>query len=206
MPLFFYLPVKIFKVTIFLISLIPLVLLIDDACQDHLGVNPVEAIHFRLGDWALRFLCIGLSITPVKKIFHQFWVLHFRRMMGLFAFFYASLHLFVYVILDLSLSWQNFIDEAPDSPYIILGLLTYLLLLPLALTSTRGMQRYLGKRWVMLHRLVYLAAITAVAHYLWLVKSDVQEPLVYAVIIGFLLIIRLPFRKFHLVDLVWKNR
>jgi len=93
------------KVIIFLISLIPLALLIYDAIQDQLGANPVEAIHFRLGDWALRFLCIGLVITPVKKIFHQSWVMRFRRMIGLFAFFYASLHFLVYIILDLSLSW-----------------------------------------------------------------------------------------------------
>jgi len=183
----------LFKVIVFLISLIPLVLLIDDVAHDQLGANPVEAIHFRLGDWALRFLCIGLAITPVKKIFHQFWVMRFRRMMGLFAFFYASLHFLVYIILDLSLSWQNFIDEVPDSPYIILGLFAYCLLLLLALTSTHKIQKYLGKRWIILHRLVYLAAIIAVAHYLWLVKSDESQPLIYAVIVGFLLTIRLVF-------------
>jgi len=179
------------KISIFLLSLSPFLLLVYDVIQDQLGASPIEALHFRLGDWALRFLCIGLALTPLKKILKLSWPIRFRRMMGLYAFFYASLHFTVYIVLDLSLSWENFIDEVPQSPYILVGLLTYLLLIPLAFTSSKAMQRRLGKRWVQLHKLVYLAGISAVIHYLWLVKSDLSEPALYAGFIFILLLFRL---------------
>lgn len=178
------------KISVFLLCLSPFLLLAYDTVQDQLGANPVETLHFRLGDWTLRFLCIGLALSPLKKGLKQSWPIRFRRMMGLFAFFYASLHFAVYIILDLSVSWENFIDEVPQSPYILVGLFTYLLLIPLALTSTKAMQRRLGKRWIQLHRLVYLAGISAVIHYLWLVKSDLSEPVSYAGIILILLLSR----------------
>ena len=178
------------KVSVFLLSLSPFLLLVYDAVQDQLGANPIETLHFRLGDWALRFLCIGLALSPLKQVLKQSWPIRLRRMMGLYAFFYASLHFAVYIILDLSLSWENFIDEAPQSPYILVGLFTYLLLIPLALTSTKAMQKRLGKRWIRLHKLVYLAGVSAVIHYLWLVKSDLSEPVFYAGIILSLLLFR----------------
>ena len=115
----------------------------------------------------------------------------FRRMMGLFAFFYASLHLLVFMVLDLSLSWAAFKDEVPKSPYILMGLLTYSLLFPLAVTSTKNMQKRLGRNWLKLHRLVYLAGLAALLHYFWLVKADYTEPLIYAGVIGILLTIRM---------------
>ena len=179
------------KISIFLLSLAPFLLLVNDTLQDQLGANPIETLHFSLGDWALRFLCISLALTPIKKLLQQSWPIRFRRMMGLFAYFYASLHFLVYIVLDLSLSWENFIDEVPQSPYILVGLLTFLLLTPLALTSTKAMQKRLGKRWVQLHRLVYIAGISAIIHYLWLVKSDISEPLFYAAVISVLLGARL---------------
>ena len=179
------------KISIFLLSLAPFLLLVNDTLQDQLGANPIETLHFSLGDWALRFLCISLALTPIKKLLQQSWPIRFRRMTGLFAYFYASLHFLVYIVLDLSLSWENFIDEVPQSPYILVGLLTFLLLTPLALTSTKAMQKRLGKRWVQLHRLVYIAGISAVIHYLWLVKSDISEPLFYAAVISILLGTRL---------------
>lgn len=111
--------------------------------------------------------------------------------MGLFTFFYASLHLLVFIVLDLSLSWEAFKDEVPRSPYILMGLLTYLLMVPLAATSTKKMQKRLGRNWVRLQRLVYVAGLTALLHYFWLVKSDYTEPLIYAVVIGVLLGIRI---------------
>ena len=107
------------KISVFLLSLAPFLLLVNDTLQDQLGANPIETLHFSLGDWALRFLCISLALTPIKKLLQQSWPIRFRRMMGLFAYFYASLHFLVYIILDLSLSWENFIDEVPKSPYII---------------------------------------------------------------------------------------
>ena len=171
--------------------------LLADTVLDRLGANPIETLHFSLGDWALRFLCIGLALTPINVLSGKAWVLRYRRMMGLYAFFYASMHMLVFVVLDQSLSWEQIKDEVPKSPYIIVGLLTYSLLLPMALTSTKKMQKRLGKSWKKLHSLVYVAAVTAIIHYLWLVKSDYGEPLFYAVIISFLLGFRLVlhFRK-----------
>jgi sulfoxide reductase heme-binding subunit YedZ len=180
-------PVKAF---VFAMSLLPFLLLINDAVNDQLGPNPIEALHFGLGDWALRFLCITLALTPIKIITGHNKPMRYRRMMGLFTFFYASMHLLVFVVLDLSLSWDAFKDEVPKSPYILMGLLTYLLLVPLALTSTKTMQKWLGGNWVKLHRLVYVAGPTALVHYFWLVKKDYSEPLVYAMLIGVLLGIR----------------
>jgi len=179
------------KISVFLLSLAPFLLLVNDTLQDQLGANPIETLHFSLGDWALRFLCISLALTPIKKLLQQSWPIRFRRMTCLFAYFYASLHFLVYIVLDLSLSWENFIDEVPQSPYILVGLLTFLLLTPLALTSTKAMQKRLGKRWIQLHKLVYIAGISAVIHYLWLVKSDISEPLFYAAVMSILLGTRL---------------
>lgn len=177
------------KTIVFLLCLTPFLLLINNAAQDTLGANPIQALHFTLGDWALRFLCLGLSITPLRKLFKQNWLSRFRRMIGLYTFFYASMHLLVFVVLDLSLSWQAFIDEVPKSPYILIGLLTFILLLPLAFTSTQRMQKRLGKKWLLLHKLVYVAGVTAVIHYLWLVKTVTGDPLFYAgwmfVLLGF---------------------
>lgn len=177
--------------TVFVLSLAPFLLLVNDTLQDQLGANPIETLHFTLGDWALRFLCMSLALTPLKKLLHQSWPIRLRRMLGLFAYFYACLHFLVYIALDLSFSWENFIDEVPQSPYILVGLFTFILLTPLALTSTKAMQKRLAKRWIQLHKLVYLAAISAVIHYLWLVKSDLSEPLFYAAIISILLGFRL---------------
>ena len=179
------------KIIVFLLSLMPFGLLVNGAIRDQLGANPIEALHFGFGDWALRFLCIALALTPIKTITGQSWPIRFRRMMGLFAFFYASQHLLVFIVLDLSLSWEAFKDEVPKSPYILMGLLTYLLLIPLAVTSTKKMQKKLGRNWLKLQRLVYVAGVTALIHYFWLVKSDYTEPLMYAVVIGVLLGIRI---------------
>ncbi len=177
----------VIKVIIFFLSLTPFIILLINTIQDQLGANPIQTLHFRLGDWALRFLCIGLALTPIKKILRQSWPTRFRRMSGLFTFFYASMHFLVYIVLDLSLSWDTFVDEVPKSPYILVGLFTYILLIPLAMTSTKSLQKRLGKKWLSLHKLVYTAGISAVVHYLWLVKSDNQEPLIYAVVMAILL-------------------
>ncbi len=181
----------VIKIVVFILSLMPFGWLIYGAINDQLGANPIEALHFGFGDWALRFLCIGLALTPVKTLTGLSWPMRFRRMMGLFVFFYASLHLLVFIVLDLSLSWEAFKDEVPKSPYILMGLLTFLLLLPMAVTSTKKMQKRLGRSWLTLHRLVYVAGLTALVHFFWLVKKDYTEPLVYAAVIGGLLGIRI---------------
>lgn len=165
-------------------------MLTNNAFNDRLGANPIQALHFGFGDWALRFLCITLALTPIKIITGHSKPMRYRRMMGLFTFFYATLHLLVFVVLDLSSSRDAFKDEVPESPYILMGLLTYLLLVPLAITSTKKMQKWLGRNWVKLHRLVYAAGLTAVVHYFWLVKKDYSEPLIYAMVIAVLLGIR----------------
>ncbi|MCX7093635.1 MAG: sulfoxide reductase heme-binding subunit YedZ [Methylobacter sp.] len=180
----------VLKMAVFLLGLAPFLLLTDDAVNDRLGANPIEALHFGFGDWALRFLCIGLALTPIKTLTGQNKPMRFRRMMGLFAFFYATLHLLVFIVLDLSLSWQALKDEVPKSPYLLMGLLTYLLLIPLALTSTKNMQKRLGRSWIKLHKVVYAAGLTALVHYFWLVKKDYTGPLIYAGVIGVLLGIR----------------
>ncbi len=189
------LPVKtkwaVIKVVVFVLALTPFLLLTKAAMYDQLGANPIEALHFGFGDWALRFLCIGLALTPLRIISNQSWPIRFRRMIGLFAFFYALMHFLVFTVLDLSLSWEAFKDEVPKSPYILMGLLTFLLLTPLAVTSTKNMQKSLGRRWLKLHRLIYVAGLTASIHYLWLVKADYSEPLLYAGLISVLLAIRL---------------
>jgi sulfoxide reductase heme-binding subunit YedZ len=178
------------KAMVFLLCLLPFLLLTNNALNDQLGANPIEALHFGFGDWALRFLCITLALTPIKTITGQSMQMRFRRMIGLYTFFYATLHLLVFIVLDLSLSWDAFTDEVPKSPYILMGLLTYLLLLPLAVTSTKKMQKWLGRSWIKLHRLVYVVGLTALVHYFWLVKKDYTGPLIYAMVIGVLLGIR----------------
>ena len=170
---------QLLKALLICVGLVPFLLLLLATFNDQLGANPIQTLHFSLGDWALRFLMIGLALTPIKIITQQAWPLRYRRILGLLAFFYASLHVLVYVALDLSWSWTAFVDEVPKSPYILLGLLTYLLLVPLAMTSTKAMQKRLARRWLTLHKLVYVAALTACLHYVWLVKLDISQPLLY---------------------------
>ena len=193
----------VIKVLVFIACLTPFLLLLKDTIQNQLGANPIETLHFTLGDWALRFLCLGLAITPLRQLFKQNWLSRFRRMIGLYAFFYATMHFLVYIVLDLSLSWSEFLDEVPKSPYILVGLLTFILLIPLAFTSTKAMQKRLGKKWITLHRLVYVAGITAVIHYLWLIKTIESEAVFYAGLMFILLAYRLfsYFRKKHILAL-----
>lgn len=170
-----------------LLGLSPLVGLLINILCSRLGANPVQDVHFYLGDWALRFLCLSLSISPLRKITNWKWPLGYRRMIGLFTFFYATLHVLGYLILDHALVWQTIWFDVIQSPYIWLGLITYLIVLPMAITSTNAWQRRLGNYWKKLHRLVYLAAITAIIHYFWQLKGNLAEPLFYAAIIGLLL-------------------
>ena len=181
---------RLLKGTVLLLGMLPALLLLHATINDQLGANPIQALHFSLGDWALRFLMIGLALTPIKIITQQAWPLRYRRMIGLLAFFYASLHVLVYLVLDLSGSWTAFIDEVPKSPYILVGLLTYLLLMPLAITSIKYFKKKLGRRWFTLHKLVYVAVLSACFHYLWLVKLDISQPLLYIGLLGILLSIR----------------
>jgi sulfoxide reductase heme-binding subunit YedZ len=191
-------PQKFDKPLLFIISLIPLGIILYDIWANQLGANPVEALSHRTGSWALRFLWITLAITPLRKQFGWIRLVPLRRMLGLYAFFYASLHLFVYLVLDRSMLMSEIIGDISKRPYIMVGFAVFLMLVPLAATSNSRMIRRLGgQRWKRLHRLVYPAAIGANIHFFWLVKSDIREPLLYSVILLILFSYRLPplFKK-----------
>lgn len=155
--------------------------------SDALGADPVAEIEHRTGLWALRFLMIALAVTPLRQLTGQSGLLRFRRMLGLYAFFYATLHLSVYLGLDLRGYWTQIFEEIVKRPYITVGFAAWLLLVPLAITSTQGCMRRLGRRWGQLHKLVYAIGVLAVLHFWWLVKSDIREPLLYAAILAVLL-------------------
>lgn len=152
-----------------------------------LGADPVAEIEHRLGLWALRFLMITLAITPLRQLTGQTVLLRLRRVLGLYAFFYATLHFSAYLVLDLRGYWTQVFEEIAKRPYITVGFTAWLLLLPLAATSTQAAVRWLGRNWARLHQLIYLIAALAVLHFWWLVKSDIREPALYAGILAALL-------------------
>lgn len=154
---------------------------------DALGAEPVAAIEHELGTWALRLLLLTLAVSPLRQWTGQTVLLRFRRMLGLYAFAYASLHLAAYLVLDLRGYWSQVFEEIAGRPYITVGALAWLLLVPLAVTSTIGWMRRLGRAWGRLHALVYAIAILAVLHFWWIVKSDYREPLLYALVLAVLL-------------------
>jgi len=176
---------------VFGLCLAPLGLLVLDGLQGRLGANPVETITHATGLWGLRLLLVTLSITPLRRIFGWNRLIAYRRMLGLFAFFYASLHLTTYLVFDQFFDLRAIWEDVLERPYITLGFSAFVLLTPLALTSTNGWIRRLGKRWVTLHKLIYPAAMLVVAHFLWLVKADYREPGIYALILALLLGYRL---------------
>jgi len=178
------------KPLLFLLCLAPAIWLLYAALNGGLGANPIEAITRSLGDWALRLLLITLAITPLKRLSGRGWLLRYRRMLGLFAFFYATLHLLSYIVLDQFFYWPEIWADILKRPYITVGMVSFLLLVPLAVTSTTGWMRRLGKNWQRLHRLVYVSAIGGVLHFYMLVKADTREPLLYASILAALLLAR----------------
>jgi len=167
--------------------LVPLALMVRDALGDGLGADPVAELTHRTGDWALRLLLACLAMTPLRRLLGRPWPIRLRRLLGLYAFFYASLHLSVYVVLDLQGWWMQVLEDLVKRPFVTAGAAAFALLLPLALTSTRGWMRRLGRHWGRLHRAVYAAAALAVLHFWWGVKADVREPALYAAILALLL-------------------
>lgn len=155
--------------------------------SDALGADPVAEVEHRLGLWALRFLILVLAITPLRQLTGKPALLQFRRMLGLYAFAYATLHFAAYLGLDLRGYWTQIFEEIAKRPYITVGFAAWLLLVPLAITSTRGWMRRLGRRWGQLHKLVYAIGVFAVLHFWWLVKSDIREPALYAGLLAVLL-------------------
>jgi sulfoxide reductase heme-binding subunit YedZ len=184
------------KVVIFLLCLVPAGLLVWRATHAGLGANPVEFITHATGDWTLRFLVLTLSVTPVRKVLGRPQLVRFRRMLGLFAFFYGCLHFLTYIWLDQSLDVEAMLRDVAKRPFITMGFTAFVLMIPLALTSTVGWIRRLGgRRWQALHRLIYVSGVAAVVHYYWLVKSDVRLPVFYGAIVGMLLLWRVLNRK-----------
>jgi sulfoxide reductase heme-binding subunit YedZ len=186
------------KVAVFLLCLVPLARLALEAFGLwglSLGANPVEELLHRLGIWGLNFLLITLAVTPLRRLTGWGWMLRFRRMLGLFAFFYVFLHFLVYAGLDQGFSLSHVVEDIAERPYITIGFTALVLLLPLAATSTNAMMRKLGPRWKKLHRLVYPIAILGVWHFYWQVKLDTLEALVYIGILAVLLGFRLKGRR-----------
>jgi sulfoxide reductase heme-binding subunit YedZ len=179
------------KPIVFTAALVPTVWLIWAALTGNLTANPIQELEHQTGLWVLRFLIITLAITPVRRLTGWNDLIRFRRMMGLFAFYYACLHLLCYVVLDQFFDVRTMVVDIAKRPYITVGMTAFLLLLPLALTSTaKSIRRLGGPRWRRLHQLIYVAAVCGVIHYWWLVKADISSPEKYAVIIGGLLAFR----------------
>jgi len=180
------------KVVLFLLCLVPLGALAWRAFHGGLGANPVEFVQHATGDWILRFLVFTLAITPLRKLLHLPELIRFRRMLGLFAFFFACLHFLTYIGPDQSFVLSAMWKDVAKRRYITVGFAAFVLLIPLAITSTTGWIRRLGgKRWQRLHRAIYASAVLGVIHYFWLVKSDVRKPLFYGALVAILLLWRL---------------
>jgi sulfoxide reductase heme-binding subunit YedZ len=186
-----------FKPVVFALSLLPLARLVAYAVTDRLGANPVEFITRSTGTWALVMLCVTLAVTPLRRLSGWNALVRLRRMLGLFAFFYACLHLIVFLWLEHWFDVTAMLRDVLERPFITVGFVAFLLLVPLAATSTQRMIRWLGKRWQALHRLVYLIAPLAVLHYWWhkAGKNDLVEPLLYALVVAVLLASRLPMLR-----------
>jgi sulfoxide reductase heme-binding subunit YedZ len=182
---------RYFKPIVFLACLVPLTRLAWLGFHKGLGANPIEFITHSTGDWTLTFLLVTLSITPLRKLTRLYWLISFRRMLGLFAFFYGSLHLMTYVWLDKFFDVHEMLHDIAKRRFITAGMTAFALMIPLALTSTKWSIRKLGKRWQILHRLIYFSAAAGVIHYIWLVKADLKKPLEYAFVLGMLLTYRL---------------
>ena len=175
------------KTIIFLLCLLPAVLLVSNLFLDQLGANPFEEFTRRSGEWTLRFLLIVLAITPLRKLTKQNWLMAYRRMLGLYAYFYACFHLLTYLWFDQFFDWQEIYTDIVKRPFITVGILAFILLTPLAITSTNYWMRRLGNRWKQLHQLVYVISILGILHFIWLVKADLRTPLIYAGILSILL-------------------
>lgn len=191
------LPLIYKKGILFVLALVPFIVLVINAVTDNLGTNPIEAIRLFTGDWTLYFLLITLAVTPLRKVTGWNKLIQYRRMLGLYAFFYACLHFFSYLVLDQFFDWAAIWRDILKRPYITVGTAAFVLMIPLAVTSTRKMMRRLGKNWKRLHSLIYLVGILGVIHFLWLVKADIREPVIMGVILVTLLLFRIP-RKWSL--------
>jgi len=180
------------KISVFLLALIPFFKLGIAGYLDNLGANPIEKITHLTGYWTLSFLLITLTITPLRRLTGWLWLMRLRRMLGLFAFFYGCLHFSTYLVLDQFFDWNNILKDIIKRPYITVGFAAFVLLIPLAVTSNNRIIKLIGgKQWRLLHRAIYPIAIGGVIHYWWLVKKDITQPLIFALLLSILLAVRL---------------
>jgi sulfoxide reductase heme-binding subunit YedZ len=181
------------KPPVFLICLLPFFFILTDSIEltGNLGANPIENIQDRLGNWGLRFLLLTLAISPLRKLTGQIWLTLFRRMLGLFTFFYVLMHFLTWLILEQDIYLPAITEDIITRPFITIGFLALLILFLLASTSTNNIQRKLQKKWYAIHRLIYAASILAVWHYWWQVKKDITEPLIYVFVLSILLLYRI---------------
>jgi len=186
----------VWKPLVFVLCLIPATLVVTDAFEitGRLGANPIEEIQDRFGYWGLRFVLITLSVTPLRRVTGRNWLLRFRRMLGLFAFFYILMHFLTWLILDQSLLLAAIKEDIFERPFITLGFTAFMILIALASTSTTAMRRRLGRRWQKIHNGIYIIGVLGVWHYWWQVKLDVTDPLIYALILAVLLSYRVWWR------------
>jgi sulfoxide reductase heme-binding subunit YedZ len=187
------------KGAVFLLSLVPLALLVRGLIAGTLGANPAEAIQLGTGRWAFRFLLLTLAVTPVRRLTKWNILIQYRRMLGLFVFFYATCHFLAYWAFDLTFAFRGMAGDVVKRPFILMGFTAYLLLIPLALTSTKGWIRRLGKKWTALHRLIYISAICAAIHFAWKVKVFAGDPVLYAALVTVLL-------GFRVAWFLWNDR
>ena len=180
------------RVAVFLLCLIPAALLVYDALSGHLAAEPIKDLTHRTGTWGITCLTATLAITPLRRFTGWNRLQSYRRMLGLFAFFYLSLHFSVYFVLDQFFDWHTIVKDIAKRPYITVGFTGFLLMVPLALTSTRGWVKRLGRRWVTLHALIYVTALAGIVHFTWSQKADVTRPRLYGAVLVILLASRLP--------------
>jgi len=179
------------KIFIFILCLLPLGWLVFQLFNNQLGANPIEVVTRRIGEWGLQLLIITLCMTPLRDLMQQSWPIQIRRMLGLFSFFYVCLHFTTYLWFDQFFDWSEIWQDIVKRPFITVGMLAVVGLIPLAVTSTRKMQRRLGKNWRRLHQLIYPISIFAVVHFFWLVKADLLRPMIYSLCLAVLLSYRL---------------
>ncbi len=198
----------VWKPVVFLLCLIPATLVLTDAFEitGQLGANPIEEIQDRFGNWALRFIMITLAVTPLRRTTGWNWLSGFRRMLGLFTFFYALMHFLIWLILDRELRLSDILEDLTERPFITLGFAAIVLLTALAITSFTALRRRMGQKWQTLHNAVYLIAILGVWHYWWQVKKDITEPLIYAAVLAVLLSVRIFWRWRRKKRQLRKNR
>ena len=187
--------VRLLKAAIWVAGLAPFAWLLFRGFTGDLGANPIEEITHRTGDWSLRVLLATLAVTPLRRVTGWNDVIKIRRLVGLFAYFYVCLHFLTYIVLDQFFGWEYIVEDVLERPYITAGFTAFVLLTPLAVTSTKGWIRRLGRRWGKLQRLAYVAGTLAVVHYLWITRADDRAPLVYGAILLTLLAFRVPWAR-----------